>query len=305
MRKRRLTNCTCPKHNPAGHAALVDLEDYRYSENLESHFEPTRYPMSLFHFELKTVEDIEPWGPPEEPSLSWFALTDGTFRINAGDQKLLEYSPEILAHWKTSTADADYQVAALAREVLGSFGHAIRPLPDTVELLVRNWALLEKLDEQCRDEPDNEGDQSYAAWRWLAERTPWMSYFAATPRISYLRVGDAVEIHWDNTKLLLDGIRVWTASRGTYALPVRDFVGECESFADRLLTAMKGRLVEIEAAKSVPRAPVNVASLWAQHELWKREFEQYLHDEPEPDISWPETQAALRSVAARVGIVLP
>ena len=46
----------------------------------------TKEGIDLFEFELKKIEDIEPWGAPEKPSLSWFALTDGTFRVEVGER---------------------------------------------------------------------------------------------------------------------------------------------------------------------------------------------------------------------------
>src|SRR4051794_23522280 len=101
--------------------------------------------MSLFEFELARVEDIVPWDTPDGPSLSWFALTDGLFRMPVGDQVLFEYSDEIMAHWGTTERNANYQIAAFAREMLGSVAAAAARLPERIERLAADWHRLTKL----------------------------------------------------------------------------------------------------------------------------------------------------------------
>jgi Family of unknown function (DUF5984) len=48
---------------------------------------PSFYPLfcflALFEFELIPVDAVTPWGPPNAPELSWYALTDGRFWIQA------------------------------------------------------------------------------------------------------------------------------------------------------------------------------------------------------------------------------
>ncbi len=260
---------------------------------------------SLFDFELMNVEDIEPWGTPEKPSMSWFALTYGTFRINVQDRILFQYTPEILEHWQGSTPYPDYQIAAFARDILGSFPYAVMPLPARIERLARDWTLLENLDELSNRLPDESTEDVYTAWRWLGERTPWHSYLQAEPKITYVRIGDDIEIHWDNSKRFIEGIQVWTAMQGTHRLHVDQFTRECHGFSERLLTAMKTRLKEIDAGTSIPRAAVDMASLWKEHATWQTEFERCLHKQAMPDITWTLTEAALCLVAAQCGVVLP
>ncbi len=262
--------------------------------------------MNLFDFELVNVEDIEPWGTPEKPSLSWFALTYGTFRINVQDQTLFQYTPEILEHWQClGTPYPDYQIAAFARDILGSFAHAVMPLPAGIECLARDWVLLENLYALSNQLPDESADLAYTAWRWLGERTPWHSYLQAEPKITYVRIGDFVEIHWNNSKRFIDGIQVWTAQQGTHRLHVDRFIQECHGFSERLLTAMKTRLKEIEAGTAIPRAAVDMASLRREHAAWQTEFEGYLHKQATPDIAWTKTEAALHALATQCGVVLP
>lgn len=106
-----------------------------------------------------------------------------------GDALLFEYSDEIMAHWGTDVRTAEYQIAALARDMLGSIAAAISRLPERVERLASSWTRLRDL--QKRAGTDDENDQaSYVAWRWLSERSPWTSYLLASPRIQFVRVGD-------------------------------------------------------------------------------------------------------------------
>lgn len=197
----------------------------------------------LFDFELTPVASIAPWGPPEAPRLDWFALTHGRFRIAACGRTLL---------------DDTYQVAAFARDLLATVRAAIAPLPPFVEQLARDWSALAALDAAAPDD--------YDAWRWLGERSPWFSYLASPPRLSFVRIGDAIRVADD------------------CSLPLETFVAECRSLRDRLLAAMEPRLTS--------------DTLRAQHAEWQREFDAYFAGEYEPDVPWSVAEAALRAISA-------
>ena len=255
--------------------------------------------MALFQFELAPVEEIVPWGEPGNLSLSWFALTDGRFTISAGDQTLFEYKDEVVSDLSVRDPRADYQVAAFARDVLGAVSAAVAPLPPLFEALVRDESSLRLLREH-----EQAGDTSYAAFRWLGERSPWMSYLVANPRFWFARVRDEVWTQWDNVGLEMDGVQPWTATRGVFRLPLNRFVSECEEFAESLLSAMDRRIAQIETREARPQVDVDVASLRQQHGEWKTEFGSYFR-QYEPDISWPEAEVAVRKLAGELGVELP
>ncbi|HEV7238920.1 MAG TPA: DUF5984 family protein [Thermoanaerobaculia bacterium] len=259
--------------------------------------------MALFEFELAAVEDITPWDQAGSQGLSWFALTDGLFRIPAGEQVLFRYSDEILSHWGTKTRNASYMIAALARDILGSVGPGAAPLPESIARLASDWELLARLRKESAAFKDDDAaeDLSYTAWRWLGERSPWTSYLVANPNISFVRIGDDVHIHWDNREKLVDGLPVWTARQGVHVLPVETFLAESRDFATRLLTAMDERIAGIEAGTMRPQVGVSVPSLRQQHETWRSEYASYF-EEYEPDIPWDETEAALHTIAEKSGI---
>jgi len=259
--------------------------------------------MALFEFELARVEDIVPWDTSDGPSLSWFALTDGRFRMPAGDQVLFEYSEEIVAHWGTSVRIADYQIAAFVREMLGSVAAGTARLPERIERLAWDWDRLTELQRESDavDDSDEASDLAYAAWRWLGERSPWAMYLVAEPNFHFVRVGEEVRIHWDNRERKVEGIPVWTAQVGVHVLPVESFVEECRDFASRLLSDMDSRITAIEAGNAKAQTVVDVQSLREQHETWRAEFASYFK-EYQPDIPWEEAERALQLIAEKKGL---
>jgi hypothetical protein len=262
--------------------------------------------MPLFEFELLPVEEIAPWGEPGKPSLSWFALSYGIFRMVVGEQTLFRYTPEILAHWGSHDPrqrDVHHEIAEFAREMFDCVAAAIAPLPPFFEALAADWTLLRRLEEFSRrgEKASKDDDRYYTAWRWLGERSPSTSYLIAYPEISFLRVGSEVRLGWDNTRRLVDGITVWTAGSGVLAFSVDAFVAECEDFAERLLKAMESRITDIEAGRCHPQTAVDIASLRQQQETWRALFAAAFY-EHEPDLPWDEAEAALRAIAGEMGV---
>jgi hypothetical protein len=259
--------------------------------------------MPIFEFELARVEDVAPWGELGAQSLSWFALTLGRFQIVLDEQVLFRYTDEIMYHWSASYRDAEYQVAAFARDILGSVAAAVTRLPPRIERLASNWELLTELEKPIDDDSEVVNDLWYAAWRWLGERSPCTSYLVAHPKIQIVRVVEELHIHWDNRERQINGLQVWTARQGVYIMSVEAFLHECRDFAGRLLSAMADRIAGIEAGLMKPQVEVSTNSLQEQHETWRGEFAAYF-DQYQPDIPWHEAEFALLAIAARKGICI-
>ncbi len=268
--------------------------------------------MALFEFELAAVEKIAPWEGADGPSLSWFALTDGLFHMPVGGQVLFRYTQEILRHWgvipeghwgQEKQAHPDYQIAAFARDVLGSVAAGMAPLPPLLEKLAADWRLLRALMDHEPDDAERE-ELDHAAWRWVGERSPWMSYLTAAPKFCFVRVGECVHICWDNRSRSVDEIPVWAAQEGVHSLPAEAFLSECRSFAERLLDEMAIRIDAIEAGTARAQIKLDVSSLRRQQEEWTSEFESYFRSY-EPDIPWVEAEAAVRAIAESAGVALP
>jgi len=70
----------------------------------------------LIEFQLRPLTEIQPWGDPQDPSLSWFGLSDGTWWINAGNQRLFEYSSHAVQ--LGAPRYCDYQVVRLHEDLI-------------------------------------------------------------------------------------------------------------------------------------------------------------------------------------------
>lgn len=256
--------------------------------------------MALFEFELTRVEDISPWGELGKQRLSWFALTDGRFRIEVGEQELFRYTDEIMLHWGMSKRNAEYEMIAFAQDMLGCVAAAITPLPPRIERLASNWPLLMELKKPFDDDHELD-DLWYEAWLWLADRSPWTSYLTEFPRFQLVRVGSELRIHWDNREQTIDGIPVWTAQQGVYVMSVEAFLEESRDFARHLLSAMQDRIDGIEAGTMKPQSEVSTSSLREQHEKWSAEFASYF-GEYQPSVLWERAEQALQTIAQEKGL---
>lgn len=260
--------------------------------------------MSLFEFELIPVEHIEPWDEGETSSLSWFALTLGTFHMTLGSEhgELFRYSPSVLDEAAGEGPYPTYQIAAFAGDILGAARAGIEPLPTFLEDLLQNESAFWTLESAGQDDA-SDNDRSYVAWRWLGERSPSTSYLVAHPRLWFVRVADEIWIQWDNRDRMIDGRPMWTATHGKYVLSLATFVAECRAFASRLLQEMDDRLLAIESGTAVPACAVSLPALRAEHETWRAELAAYF-EHCEPDFTWSEVEQAIRSLAADHGVVV-
>jgi diadenosine tetraphosphatase ApaH/serine/threonine PP2A family protein phosphatase len=258
--------------------------------------------MAPFRFELAAVESIAPWGAPGGPNLSWFALTLGDFWIDLGDVELFRYAPAALATWGVTKPYADYQIASFVRDLRSCVPPALSPLPAELERLAADVHALAALQASTRAtadaiDTDEAADLHYTAWRWLGERSPWMSYLAHNPSFYFVRLGDEIEIGYDNRGHTLDGVAVWTAQIGAHRMPVASFAAAVTEVSAALLAAMGQRIDDLERGQARPQAPVDVAALREQHAAWEREFATALGPSP-PDVPWDETLAALAALRA-------
>jgi hypothetical protein len=260
--------------------------------------------MALLEFNLADVESIMPWGEPGNLTLSWFALTLGTFHMNVGDQVLFQYSKEMLSYWGSNQQDVDYQIASIARDIFSCISSGTSQVPPFIERLASNSELLTQLYNFV---PPNESsideDITYNAWRWLGERSPWTSYFVASPNFQFVRIGDDIHILWDNRDRQINEISAWSTQYGVFVLPLERFLSECQSFADLLLQKMNDRIQKIESGFLKPQIEVSIKDLRLQHENWRSEFASYLKPYS-PDIPWDEAEKSIRMIAKVAGIHL-
>jgi hypothetical protein len=237
----------------------------------------------LFTFDLRPTLDIAPWGEPGALSLSWFALTDGEFRIETVQEVLFR--------------EPDYQVAAYARGTLWTMASALAPLPRFFEELVCNRALLVDLYQRSWPTDRSFDERAYTAWRWLGERTPDFP-----EKMAFIRVGS--DVHVLNTTWRGGLDEEGTSKLGSYVLAVDDFALECRDLGDRLIAAMGSRIAGIGAGAQRTQIALDVDDLWKQQAGWRAEFDSYVSRSHVPDIDAKDAEAALRSIASDHGIVL-
>ena len=80
----------------------------------------------IFDFTLDPIENVHPWGKPENLSISWFVLTQGNYRLKVGNEYLLNYTNDFIKHLsekypeytRTQTTFVDYYVVRLWEDVL-------------------------------------------------------------------------------------------------------------------------------------------------------------------------------------------
>lgn len=276
----------------------------------------------LFQFELYPVETICPWSNSEgQLTLSLYILTDGNFKISAGNETLLQYTPEIISHWKLNNKFAEYTVACFARDILDAVSATVSPIPVFFEKLIKDESLFDRLMkctsgnilvpsnvlnelEIQKPNPDFDDDH-YNAFRWHGERSIWLNYLTHSPNISFIRIGNEIKIRWNNHNNRHEGINVWTTTQGSFIISVKEFIQECHSFSKRLLSEMETLIKNIENGLSHPKIPLDVESLRIQHRVFKEEFKKALSKKYIPDIEWKNAEKALKRIAHKCGIKLP
>ena len=253
--------------------------------------------MSLFNFELVPLVEVVPWGNEDARSLNWYALSEGVFHMRMGEHSLFEYSPKMQSEFEIKFAE--YQVAAFVRDIVSTFAAALAPLPDFFERLARRHNIQELKQSVWGNDDSDEG---YEAFRWLEERSPFASYLVATPEFSFVRLGDEVQVCWNNTQEIIAGSPTWTAGKGSCTLSAETFEKECRDFCDRLMSQMGERLDAIEGG-SQTQVPVDVSALRVQHQTFCDEFAAFF-TRARPEAKWGIAEQSIRRQAKEAGIEL-
>jgi hypothetical protein len=98
------------------------------------------------------------------------------------------------------------------RDLRSCVAPALAPLPIELERFAADVYGLAELQSSTRRSTDAMGtddasDLYYAAWRWSGERSPCMAYLVQYPRFHFVRIGDEIEIGYDNRDCLIDVFR--------------------------------------------------------------------------------------------------
>lgn len=214
----------------------------------------------LFDFHLRPVNEITPWGCDTDLSLSWFALTDGFYRIEVGDDKLFTYSRSAVEKLSASHPAfcgeyVDYQVVRLWEDVLQILPDVFEPLPIELGCLltgpepsIKTW--LDKIYEKQNAAGESAAsDQIYnlcdLATSWLSPRYLDSMYLVGGPRIWIWSTPETVQITWDNREQMIEGVEAWSARCGSFSLTRQDFLNEVQNFDARLISQMEARVSDV------------------------------------------------------------
>jgi Family of unknown function (DUF5984) len=262
-----------------------------------------RYP--LFQFELRPIDQIQPWGEPEDPNLHWFGLTDGLYWIQAGEHRLFEYSSIAQAHSGVPPF-CEYQVVRLYEDVIDLAPYALEPVPEELQRYIaldesKPWDYyLTKWCESADTSRASEDSMNILdeALPWMGRRTLDSAYLAPSTNIVFWSNQESVHIQWDNRDRLLHDCQAWSAQVGSWRLSRMEFVDEVRSFHDRLMEQMEKRVSQVAAGALAEAVRVDPESLRREQDTRSQSIERNL-GQPVPPTDWPSVIAAVRSLEAR------
>lgn len=250
----------------------------------------------LFAFQLRPLDEIQPWGAPEDPNLHWFGLSDGCYWLNVGEQRLLEYSEQLHPGFGFSRY-CEYQVVRLHEDLLGMLPEVLTPVPPEL----RDFAVRAR---ECQEawalppESDVDWDRLDHALTWLGRRTLDSLYLSHCTRIWMWSDDHEVHVQWDNHGTHLQGVPAWSAGCGSFSLSRANFVDEVKGFHERFMQQMAERVRFLLATGAPPGVRIDLDGL--EREQRQREALSELNFQPlEPTTPWPIVIAAVGQLEAR------
>lgn len=218
----------------------------------------------LFNFILRPTADIEPWGAPDKPSLSWFGLSDGWYWLSLGDDEVFRGC----ATPPDAPPYVDYQVVRLWEDVLDLVPLALTPVTRDAAAMVGGaplaWA--RRADEMLDQARDDDLDQVVDTLDWWRSRRLDAGHLSFAPRVWFWRVGDEFHAAWVSQP---QGADLWAPVKGFLQMPVDAFLNELRDFDARFMGAMRERVQRLRSEGG--RAGVHIDLDHLEHEQTDRE----------------------------------
>lgn len=265
----------------------------------------------LFDFYLCPLEEVKPWGKPQNLSLSWFGFTEGFYRLQVGSEFLLNYSDELVNHWAKQFPNiyggpyVDYYVVRLWEDILDMLPNVLEPLPSELfNFFEKDKNAWFHWKSNALNWVDNQPDEDKAletfefAVLWQDVRCLDAAYLQNSPRIWIWSTEESVIISWDNTDIALEGIQVWSATQGHYCIKRDEFLNEVLAFHNKLMSEMAKRVdsvcdrwckTEIHVDTQHLRYEQQDRKMWLDHALKKS-----------PSTHWEEMLAATKIMSANL-----
>ncbi|MCU0568018.1 MAG: DUF5984 family protein, partial [Oculatellaceae cyanobacterium Prado106] len=233
----------------------------------------------LFDFHLRALEEVHPWVTSPDLYLSWFGFTDGFYRLQIGSDLLFNYSNEFVDHCAKafpgvySEPFVDYYVVRLWEDLLEILPDVLEPIPKELadwftqdESAWFNWErnVLDWLERQ--PDEDQAIETLDLVMPWQNARCLDAAYLQNSPRIwIWCADLDSINISWDNTGILFEGIPVWSASRGHFSMSRDRFLQEVHTFHDQFMRLMAERVYEVGDRLPSPEIQVDPQRLMDEH----------------------------------------
>ena len=170
----------------------------------------------IFEFKLKLIDEIQPWGESPNQSLSWFGFTDGKYRLKVGNDYLLNYSEEYTEYCIEKFPDCFFDTTFVEYQVARLWEDILEIVPD----------ILKSTSEESQNFLDS-------------------GYLTNSPKIWIWSDEKDVIISWDNRKIKVEAIPVWSATQGNYRITKKYFIDEVQRFDKSLISQMNERVKTI------------------------------------------------------------
>ncbi len=249
-------------------------------------------PPHIFNFELQPLAEIQAWGEPHDPSLSWFGLTLNAYWIQVGSERLFGYSASAQAELG-ATRFCNYQVARIYEDLLQLKPHALEPVPTELQQYIsvaesRPWNL--NWEQWCAAGDTQIGavqvnDLLDIAGPWMGRRPLHSLYLKPSTNIAFWSDAELVHIEWDIREKLVKDEPAWSAPFGRWALPHMEFISEVRSFHERLMAEMATRISQIAGGCLSSRIRVDLDAFHHDQNVRTWPIEPYLGP-IEPPTNW-------------------
>lgn len=216
----------------------------------------------MFEFELTPLEQIVPWGKAPDLRLHWFGLTDGKYRLAVGQDYLLNYAENADA---SSTTFVEYQVVRLWEDILDMLPAILEPVPHQLHHLFDESAEYRQRWVEKAEEIDPESLAEKCIF-WLDHRSLDCGYLVNAPRILIWSTETDVTFSWDNEALTMDGLPMWSASRGSYHMSRDEFLDAVKEFDRSLISQMDERVRKVISSWNSETISIDLEGLAREQE---------------------------------------
>ncbi|MEV4638651.1 DUF5984 family protein [Actinoplanes sp. NPDC049548] len=220
-----------------------------------------------FRFRLCPLDEVSPWGG-DQPSLSWFGLTEGWYWIEVGGHELLR---------RTRLDDpfpyVDYYLARFSEDVNLLAPDVLEPVPAELQPFIASdpdeWACnwLEFIGDGDKD-PNAPDHPVVTAVLWHDAHAMDFGYLRNPPHLRLWRTvrgdRDEITLDWRHED---DGEIGFTAGPVVrVGVPTADYLEAVHTLDRKLMTAMRQRVEELERRGGRPGVEIDLPGLRREHE---------------------------------------